>query len=117
MQILIFILSAILLILVIALVFKKDFRADVIRSTDNSGEIKHFKFKGTLFWVVYAFTAAGTIYLALQHDKHNQSVCSPFLTAETNNWVAIDLNKTAPVDIIYGCDTLRGKKYSRPSRN
>ncbi|WP_010662407.1 hypothetical protein [Marinilabilia salmonicolor] len=110
MQILIFILSAILLILIIALVFKKDFRADVIRSTDNSGEIKHFKFKGTLFWVVYAFTAAGTIYLALQHDKHSQSVCSPFLASESDSWVAIDLNKAAPVDIFYGCDTLKERK-------
>ncbi len=106
MQILIFILAAILFILIIALIFKKDFRADVIQSTDNSGEIKSFKIKGTLFWVIYAFTAAGTIYLALQHDKNNQHQCSPHLTAEASDWIALDLNRVAPTDLVYGCDTL-----------
>lgn len=110
MQILIFILSAILLILVVALVFKKDFRTDVIRSTDNSGELKSFKVKGTLFWVVYAFTAVGTIYLALEHDKNSQNDCAPFLRAETTNWVAIDMNRVAPADLVFGCDTISERK-------
>jgi hypothetical protein len=119
MQILIFILSAILLILVIALVFKKDFRTDVIRSTDNSGELKSFKIKGTLFWVVYAFTAAGTIYLALEHDKNSQNDCAPFLTAETRDWVAIDLNRVSPADLVFGCDTISERKIfsSSPKLN
>lgn len=119
MQVLIFILAAILLILIIALIFKKDFRADVIQSTDNSGEIKNFKIKGTLFWVVYAFTAAGTIYLALQHDKNNQHQCSPYLSAEASEWIALDLNRVAPTDLVYGCDTLSSAKIftSTPKLN
>lgn len=110
MQILIIVLSAILLILVIALIFKKDFRADVIKPGENSGEVKGLKVKGTLFWVVYALTAAGTFYLALEFDKNSRNNCSPLLRAEAGNWIALDLDRAEPTDLIYGCDSLTEHK-------
>ncbi|PWD99547.1 hypothetical protein [Marinilabilia rubra] len=110
MQILIIVLSAILLILIVALIFKKDFRADVIKPGDNSGEVKGLKVKGTLFWVVYALTAVGTFYLALEFDKNNRNNCSPVLRAEAENWVAMDLDRAEPTDLIYGCDSLTEHK-------
>ncbi len=48
------VLSLILLILVVGLIFKKDFREDVLKSeNENEADFRGFKLKGALFWVIY----------------------------------------------------------------
>jgi hypothetical protein len=101
----IFALTTILLILVLALIFSKDFRQDVIKGgSENEAEYKSFKVRGALFWTVYALTAIGTIFLVFTSSPE-QSECKPVITSVNNNdWIAFDLVEAQPVDITYGCE-------------
>ena len=81
MNIVLIVLSSILLILVIGLIFKKDFRKDVLKAdNDNEAEFKGLKLKGALFWVIYAATAFGTIYLAMNHKTEVAHKCTPSIS-------------------------------------
>ena len=112
--ILLIVLSSILLILILGLIFNKEFRKDVLL-TDSQNEVgfKGVSLKGSLFWVLYAATAAGAIYLGLQHQPEIDGPASlptpvPEL-ASAINFVAIDLEKDEPAGLkisCKGCDTL-----------
>ncbi len=107
MNIVVIVLSSILLILIIGLIFKKDFREDVLKAkNDNEAEVKGFKFKGGLFWVIYAATAFGTIYLALDQKEVTTVThdCTPLLASVNSNpWMAFDTKHGIPVSLEYGC--------------
>ncbi len=104
-NIVLIVLSSILLILVIGLIFKKDFRKDVLKAeNENEAEFKGLKLKGALFWVIYAATAFGTIYLALNQTKVECPDCPPMLsTAGSGEWLAFDVNAEKPAIVEYGC--------------
>jgi len=109
-DIVVIVLSAILLLLILGLIFKPDFRNDILNaSSENGAEIKGFKITGAIFWVIYALTAIGTIYLAIQKstacsDINDASVSAPiFKTNGSNEWLALDLKAEKPTKIIYGC--------------
>lgn len=109
MNIVLIVLSSILLILVIGLIFKKDFREDVLKAeNDNAAEFKGLKLKGALFWVIYAATAFGTIYLAINTDKTTTLTktqdCKPMVSfANSHDWLAFDIKEEKPAIIEYGC--------------
>ncbi len=112
--ILLIVLSSILLILILGLIFNKEFRKDILL-TDSQNEvgIKGISLKGSLFWVLYAATAGGAIYLGLQHqaETNGQASFSPPVPelASAIDFVAIDLEKAEPAGLrisCQGCDTL-----------
>lgn len=100
------VLSSILLILILGLLFHKEFRADVLKpGSENEAEFKGFKFKGAVFWVVYALTATGTIYLAAKPASEPISSCSPTLEAlEAESWIPVSRDDGQPVRLVYGCE-------------
>ncbi len=112
------VLSSILLILVIGLIFKKDFREDVLKAeNDNEAEFKGFKIKGALFWVLYAATAFGTIFLAMNQkevllEAHN---CTPLLSSiGSDNWIPFDIENQKGAHLKYGCsDSTEQKDFSQ----
>lgn len=101
------VLSSILLILILGLIFNKEFRVDVLKaSSDNQAEFKGFKIRGALFWVIYALTAVGTIYIATQYQEREDSSCDPILSAvDTKQWLALDINRAKPAVLKYGCES------------
>ncbi len=103
MNIALIVLSSILVILVIGLIFKKDFREDVLKAGgENSAEFKGVKLKGALFWVIYAVTAMGTIYIAMNGNIDN---CIPLLSCkDSTQWIALNLETAQPTVLEYGCD-------------
>jgi hypothetical protein len=105
MNIVVIVLSSILLILVIGLIFKKDFREDVLKAeNDNEAEFKGFKLKGALFWVIYAATAFGTIYLAMNQTEVVAQDCTPLLSpVNSGEWLAFDIKEEKPAILEYGC--------------
>ncbi len=96
----------ILLILILALIFKKDFRADMLKmKSENSAEFKGVKVTGALFWVIYAATAIGTIYLVNKLIEEGANGDAPIVkSVSSNEWMALDLNEEKPVEIAYGLD-------------
>lgn len=98
------VLSSILLFLIIGLIFKKDFREDILKAkAENEAEIKGVKIKGALFWVIYALTAIGTIYIAISLEKEEVVLkTKPILQADGPNWIALDLNTEKPTSLKYG---------------
>jgi len=103
------VLSTVLLLLIIGLIFKKDFREDMLKSgNENEAEFKGIKIKGTLFWVLFAVTAFGTIYIALKNPESSgadifSEAGEPFIKSEGGvDWVALDLNTGQPTKIYYG---------------
>ncbi|MCO6475778.1 MAG: hypothetical protein J5I94_04115 [Phaeodactylibacter sp.] len=110
--ILLIVLSSILLILILGLIFNKEFRKDILL-TDSQNEvgIKGISLKGSLFWVLYAATAGGAIYLGLQHQpgENGQAFFPTPQLASAIDFVAIDLEKAEPAGLkisCKGCDTL-----------
>ncbi len=107
MNIVVIVLSSILLILVIGLIFKKDFREDVLKAENvNEAEFKGFKLKGALFWVIYAATAFGTIYLAMNQAEvvTMTQECTPTIAhLNAGQWLAFDVKGEKPAILKYGC--------------
>jgi hypothetical protein len=110
------VLSSILLFLIIGLIFKRDFREDVLKAgAENEAEIKGVKIKGALFWVIYALTAIGTIYIALNLEPKLAPLKAKPLLESTNghNWMALDLEEVTPLDLRYGYEDSLLVKASR----
>lgn len=108
------VLSSILLLLIVGLIFKKDFRQDILKAgSDNEAEFKGLKIKGALFWVIYAATAFGTIYLGMK-DQSSTAITGkagePFIepihpdgpVGGDIDWVALDLKNGHPIKLQYG---------------
>ncbi len=120
-NIILIVLSLILLILILGLIFNRGFREDILKSdSQNEVGVKGINLKGSLFWVLYAATAGGAIYLGMKTQENilpPQSTPKPKLASQVGDFVAIDLEKLEPVDLAIsceGCDTLRlGRKPSR----